>query len=313
MNTQFSSVNSTDSFPFMVTVTETMSLNKLKEYTKKLINEQLLQYGAILVRGCTELTITDFKELSEHCTGESKNYDFASTPRSKVAKGIYTTTEYPPHMTIPLHNEQSYTNQWADHLWLFCDVAATKGGETPLADSRLVYQKIPEDIRNRFIEKGIMYVRNYGGGLDLPWQEVFNTDDKSVVEQYCTDQNIEFEWKEDDELRTKQICQAITSHPVSGEKSWFNQAHLFHVSALAEKVRTNLLSIIEESELPRNAYYGDGSPIKSSDLDIIRAVYDEVEVSSPWQKGDFVIVDNILAAHGRKSFEGERKVYVVMT
>ena len=30
-----------------------------------------------------------------------------------------------------------------------------------------------------------MYVRNFGDGLDMPWQRVFQTTDKAVVEEYC--------------------------------------------------------------------------------------------------------------------------------
>ena len=54
-----------------------------------------------------------------------------------------------------------------------------------------------------------MYVRNYGDRLGLSWQEAFQTDDKRVVEEHCRRDSIEFEWKDENRLRTKQIRPAV--------------------------------------------------------------------------------------------------------
>src|SRR6185295_11544764 len=113
-----------------------------------------------------------------------------------------------------------------------------QGGETPIADSRKVYARIDPAIRERFIAKGgVKYVRNYGTGIDLPWQEVFQTDDKAQAEHYCQKAGITFEWRGPDWLRTSQVCQAVATHPKTGDVVWFNQAHLFHVSSLPPAIR----------------------------------------------------------------------------
>jgi alpha-ketoglutarate-dependent taurine dioxygenase len=93
---------------------------------------------------------------------------------------------------------------------------------------------------------------------------------------------------------------------------WFNQAHLFHVSSLETTVRETLMSLAGEEELPRNAYYGDGTPIEPSVLDHIREVYRQEEVVFPWQEGDVLMLDNMLTAHGRRPFSGPRKILVGM-
>ena len=72
-------------------------------------------------------------------------------------------------------------------------------------------------------------------GLDLPWEQAFNSEDRQVVERFCRSNRIDLEWKADGELRTRQVCQAVARHPHTGESVWFNQAHLFHVSNLATK------------------------------------------------------------------------------
>lgn len=72
----------------------------------------------------------------------------------------------------------------------------------------------------------------------------------------------EFDWLENDTPRTTQINPATAVHPVTGEKMWFNQAHLFHVSNLHKEFADTLIGSLGEKNLPRNTYYGDGSPIE---------------------------------------------------
>jgi alpha-ketoglutarate-dependent taurine dioxygenase len=157
-----------------------------------------------------------------------------------------------------------------------------------------------------------MYVRNYGDHLGLPWQEVFQTHSKAMVEAHCLRASIEVEWKDRDRLRTRQVRPAIRRHPKTGEHIWFNHALFFHVSSLEASVRESIISGIPEGELPYNTYYGDGSAIEVEVLNRIREAYQLETVSFDWQRGDILMVDNMLVAHGRESYEGERKIAVVM-
>ena len=93
---------------------------------------------------------------------------------------------------------------------------------------------------------------------------------------------------------------------------WFNQAQLFHVSRLKPEVREAMLTIFKEEDLPRNILYGDGTQIDPDDLDQICAAYDQEEIMFPWHQGDVLMLDNMLVAHSRKPFTGERKVVVGM-
>jgi alpha-ketoglutarate-dependent taurine dioxygenase len=272
----------------------------------------LLECGALLFRGFAISETEQFEHLIEALSGKLLDYTYRSTPRTIVSGKIYTSTEYPPHQTIPLHNENSYTQSWPMKIWFFSRICANSGGETPIADSRRVYERIPVDVRERFERHGVMYVRNYGSGFDLPWQEVFQTDNRAKVEEFCAASGIQYEWRSEDHLRTRQVCQAVAKHPVTGESVWFNQAHLFHVSRLPEEVREAMLTIFSEADLPRNVYFGDGSAIPSEDLDSICAAYEQEKVVFPWQTGDVLLLDNMLAAHARNPFTGKRQVVVGM-
>jgi len=290
---------------------DALSLTEWTSNNRDSIVQKLRTHGAILFRGFNPNSVEEFEQFLRLLVGDLLPYSYRSTPRSEVSGRIYTSTEYPAHQSIPLHNEMSYTREWPGMLGFFCVEPAPEGGETPIADSRRVFNLIAPAIRETFINKGVMYVRNYGEALDLSWQNVFQTSDRAEVEAYCRKTDIQFEWKDQDILRTSQVCQAVANHPQTGEPVWFNQAHLFHVSSLDSTVRDSLLSLAD-GEPPRNAYYGDGTSIEESALEQIREIYTKEAVVFGWQKHDILLLDNMLAAHGRRPFRGARKIVVGM-
>ncbi|WP_151634009.1 TauD/TfdA family dioxygenase [Noviherbaspirillum aerium] len=274
------------------------------------IESILATIGGVLLRGFTVPAVEDFRAFAAGFGHPLLSYEFGSTPRIEMGGGVYTSTEYPAHQAIPLHNEQAYTREWPMKIWFHCVTAAREGGETPIADSRAILRCMPEAIRARFAP-GILYVRNYGE-FDVPWQTVFNTDSRTEVDAFCRKTGIRWAWKSDGGLRTAQLCQAIETHPVTGEAVWFNQAHLFHVSNLQPEVRESLEEMLGVDNLPRNTYFADGSPIPDAILDEVRAVLDAQTVSFRWEDGDVMMLDNMLVAHARSPFKGPRKVVVAM-
>ncbi|MFF8550809.1 TauD/TfdA family dioxygenase [Streptomyces albidoflavus] len=270
------------------------------------------EYGAVLLRGFVPLDADGLAELATALTGGLRDYDNRSTPRQRVSGNVFTSTEYPADQVIPLHNEMSYTASWPSTLFLTCLVPAAEGGETPLADSTRVFARVPAAVRERFERLGVMYVRNFGLGMDLTWQEVFQTQDRAEVNAYCRENGIQAEWLGEHRLRTRHVVQAAVEAKASGEKVWFNQAHLFHVSSLPDGVQRELLESYSEDELPRTAFHGDGSPLHTDDLAAIRAAYEAEEIAVPWEPGDVMVVDNEQFAHGRRAYSGDRSVLVAM-
>lgn len=287
-----------------------LDLTQWAKNNRDLVETLLLQHRALLFRGFKIKKLEDFKQFVRVTSdGELLKYLERSSPRKTVRGEIYTSTVYPAEYPILPHNELSYAINYPLKVYFCCIKVADSGGETPIGDGRKVYQQINEQVRNQFIEKKWMLVRNYNDGFGLSWQETFQTDDKAEVETYCQKNSIEFTWKEGSRLQTRQIRQPIHYHPQTGEPFWFNHITFFHHTNL----NANLFSEFSEDELPYNTYYGDGSTIDRAVIEHITQAYQQQKVIFPWQEGDILMLDNMSIIHGRQPYKGERQVVVAMT
>ena len=278
---------------------------------RQVLEQHLLRHGAILFRGFAVQTVAEFEQTAAAICPELFG-EYGDLPREELGGRVYGSTPYPADETILFHNESSHMPRWPMLIWFYCVKAAVQGGESPIVDCRQMYQLMDPAIRKRFEREGLMYVRNFTDGLDVSWQEFFHTSDKSQVEQYCRAESIDFEWRADGGLRTRQRCPAVVRHPQTTELVFFNQLQLHHISCLAPAVRESLLSMMKEEDLPRNVYYGDGSPIEDSVVTYLRELSQQLCVSFRWQEQDILMLNNMLIAHSRNPFAGERKIVVAM-
>ncbi|MFL6261101.1 MAG: TauD/TfdA family dioxygenase [Thermoanaerobaculia bacterium] len=279
---------------------------------RDLLAEKLLRHGGILFRGFDLKGPEDLEVFIRAMAGDTLEYRERSSPRTAVKGNVYTSTDYPASQPIFLHNENSYQKEWPQKIFFFCKQPPEQGGETPIADCRKVLARIAPEIRERFEQRKWMYVRNFGDGFGLAWQTVFQTEDKAEIERHCRDRGIEVEWRDGDRLRTRAVRAAVARHPKTGEPIWFNHATFFHVSTLEPALREALLAQFADGELPANTYYGDGAPIEPEVMDHLREAYGSEVAKFPWQKGDLLMLDNMLVAHGRSPYAGPRKILVGM-
>ena len=70
--------------------------------------------------------------------------------------------------------------------------------------------------------------------------------------------------------------------------------------------------MMKEEDLPRHVYYGDGSPIDDSVMQYLGDLYRKTSVKFPWQERDVLMLNNMLVAHSRNPFAGERKIVVAL-
>lgn len=278
---------------------------------RELISTKLRQHGALLFRDFKLKTADDFEQAAAAICPELFG-EYGDLPREGLGGKVYGSTPFPADQSILFHNESSHLHRWPMKIWFFCMKAAERGGETPIVDCREVYRLLDPRLRERFEHKGLLYVRNYIEGLDVSWQSFFQTTDKAAVEAHLRQAAMDFEWTGQNNLRTRRIAPAVVKHPQTAELSFFNQIQLHHISFLAPEVRASLLSVFREEDLPRNVYYGDGSALEESVLNEILEIYKASSVSFSWQAGDILMLDNMLTAHGRNPYTGERRIVVTM-
>lgn len=290
-----------------------VNLSQWAGNNREYLQEELLKHGAILFRNFSVDTPDKFEAFACAVARDGELFDeYGDLPRENPGAKVYGSTPYPSDKSILFHNESSHTHRWPMKQLFYCVKNAEVGGTTPILDCRQAYQTIDEAIVKRMAEKRLMYVRNFIEGLDVSWKQFFQTSSKERVEAYCRQANIDFEWKGEKQLTTRQVCQAVAKHPQTGEMVFFNQIQLHHISCLDPAVRESMLSMFREEDLPRNVYYGDGTPIEDAVVAEISEVYRRLAVRFQWQSGDIILLDNMLTSHARDPFEGTRKILVAM-
>ncbi len=284
-------------------------INQLRE----LVFESLQFSGAVLIRGLLNDDINEFKTFFDVMEDSHLQYVEGNSPRTKILENIYTTTEYDQTKEISLHNEMSYASVWPTRLYFYCITPATHGGETTIANSREIFNKLNPILIDKFKTFGIKYIRNMHGGYGIgkSWQDTFETSDVNLVKQILDSKGYTYTWN-DDNLCTEIILPALMRHPITGEMSWFNQAEQWHSSSLDSETLGGLLEIMDEEYFPHYVEFGNGDKIETNDLNQIRDIQRHLKCCHQWQKGDILIIDNILTAHGRMPFIGKRKILVSM-
>ncbi|MFT5220864.1 MAG: alpha-ketoglutarate-dependent taurine dioxygenase [Planctomycetota bacterium] len=287
------------------------------------IEARLNQAGVVLIRGFEITSATEFRGVCAAIRPDLRNYTGGDSPRTGVADQVYTSTEYPAHLEVLLHNELSYAGWSPDRVFFCCLVPAETGGETPVADGREIYAGLNPEVRDRFEQRGITYLQHLWDaegrpGIGKSWQETFETTDRASAEVYLDGAGMTFEWT-DIGLRTAATHPAILLHGVSGDKCWHNQADQWHREMASVKVeiggaadaRVDAQTAGVET-LGNHVTFADGGEIAVADLMHVRAVSRACEVVFAWQAGDVMVIDNVMAMHGRKPFTGERCVLAAM-
>ena len=276
--------------------------------------ELLRSHGGLVFRGFDLGSAEVLERLIRALGSDPLSYVGGNSPRTKVGDKAYTSTEFPADQRISMHNELSYASSWPAWIMFLCVTPPASGGATPMACSRRMLDLLPQDLVARFEEKGLMYLQTLPGrpGFGRTWQETFETTDPAIVEEHLGASGTEFEWVSRGRLKIRYRRNAIERHAVTNERVWFNQADQWHPSQLQPQLREVLQKVVEPQDFPHNVVFGDGSPISDEDAGTIRQVYWDSSISFPWQRGDLMLLDNMLVAHGRDAFQGPRKILVAM-
>ena len=275
------------------------------------IEQHLRKHAGILFRNFGLTTPQEFEAFAE-AIQPGLYGSYGDLPKKEGGRNTYRSTPYPERQMILYHNESSHLERWPRKQLFFCEFPSSVGGATPIVDCREMLRQLPADVVEEFERKGLLYVRTFTRNLDVSWRDFFKTDSKEEVETRLEEAGIEWQWLGDDELQTRTRCPAVVTHPVTGDRVFFNQVQLHHVSCLEPDVKEDLLGMVGQERLPRNVYFGDGSVISDEMMKVVGEAYEACAVRFDWRRGDVVMVDNMLAAHARDPYEGPRKIVVAM-
>lgn len=270
----------------------------------------LYAHGYVLFRGFPITDESSFDSSLDLLMKPSLEFSEETSPRSGVGARVFTSTDYPQQYPIQFHHEFSYRRSYPDRLAFCCVCPAKSGGATPLADSRRMLRRLPPEIVERFDRHGVTYVRNFGD-LGVSWKEAFGTADRDEVSSYCEAQGISYSWTGGG-LHTSQTAPAIVEHRITRERTWFNSIVNLNVSGIEPKAIRDALMALPADLISTNTTYGSGEPIEPDVIEQIRQVYATEALRFDWVTGDLLLIDNVLTAHARDPFEGDRRVIVGM-
>ncbi|HEX3782010.1 MAG TPA: TauD/TfdA family dioxygenase [Pseudonocardiaceae bacterium] len=276
------------------------------------LDAALRRDGAVVVRGFDVADAADVGRVARSLAGRLMTEREGFAPRETYEADVYSSSKWPANQPMCMHHELSYATESPSLLVFGCLTAPAAGGDTAVADGQAVLRALPAELVTRFERDGWQLVRNYNDSVGVGWAEAFGSNDRHEVERYCAANAIDVEWRQDNGLRTSQVRPAVVTHPVSGERCWFNQIAFLNELTIDPEVREYLTLVFGPDGLPFTTHYGNGDPVEADVVDLINTVYQEHTRSRPWQVGDVLLVDNIRTAHSREPFEGAREIVVAM-
>ena len=318
--------------PLVIEPSQNFSFEQFLGYLKEQhepLKKKLLTFGGLLFRGFRVEGADAFNAVIDALgLGKPLSYIGGDTPRDKVKGKVYTSTEAPPSLMIPLHNEMSFIKHYPRHIYFYCDTPSETGGETIIADARSVYKAIDVKVKERFVQEGLRYISNFYGQsrvLDMvnrfqrahkTWMDAFETHCKEDVEKLCAANEFGYKWNKKDWLQVIYETPAVIAHPETGERVWFNQAHLYDYNprllGFWNWVGAKVLYMRKDTVL-HEIFYGNGMALPRKELYHVMDALEKETIKFPWKKGDVMVLDNVLAMHGRAPFTGKRRILAALT
>ncbi|MEX2169542.1 MAG: TauD/TfdA family dioxygenase [Pirellulales bacterium] len=272
------------------------------------LERQVGVHGAILFRGFPLGSAADFDAFvaAFDLPNFPYNQSLSNAVRVNWTERVFSANEAPAEVTIYLHHEMAQTPIFPSKLFFFCEQPAEEGGETPICRSDIFYQRLSEelpDFARKCDEKGLQYTNVMPSendplsGMGRSWQSTLGAPNREQAEARLEGLGYSWEWLPDGCLRVVTPVLPAVREISPGRKTFFNQ----------------LIAAFRGWKDPRNdpsksIRLGDGEPLDTAAMKLATELAEELTFDLPWQRGDVVMLDNLVVMHGRRTFRGKRKV-----
>ncbi len=264
--------------------------------------------GTVLFRGFDVAAPEDFDAVVEAYGDDNFAYkeSLSNAVRVNVTPRVFTANEAPPETSIYLHHEMAQTPIYPSKLFFYCQIAADKGGATPLCRSDVLLEKLAKedpDLVQAFADKGVRYSstmpleNDAGSGQGRSWRSTLSCESKEGAEARLQALGYEWKWQEHESLRvTTPVLSAVRSVD-DGRRVFFNQL----IAAFRGWSDSR-------NDASKSICFGDGTAITPDHMAGAIRLADELSFDLQWQSGDVALIDNFTVMHGRRPFEGTRRV-----
>jgi hypothetical protein len=256
--------------------------------------------------------------------------------RTVLANEIYTSSDLPGNIPIPLHHEKPRSPNPPHHLYFCCATQPQSGGGTLFANAADIWQDMPASIRDKIIKYGVNYQQFFhhkclrqtllskflGKSSTRTLSEHFGTENPAQIETKLKQDHSEWTWiNKGKDLLIKTHLPGALKHPITHQTVWFNGSSYLncHANVLNGDTEWSFIKalayryLIANNMFPMLCNYGDDEAFSAIEIAEINHIILHHTGSFQWQKGDFMIVDNYTLMHGKQAHQGERLLYSCMT
>ncbi|KAL1989112.1 hypothetical protein VTN96DRAFT_5875 [Rasamsonia emersonii] len=289
--------------------------------------------GAIFFKDLGLRSAEEFSQFAQ-AFGWTPHEDIGNpVRRTVVAYNVATANEGPNTMPVYPHNEFGLSPHYPAYVFFYCLSAPESGGETPINNSLVLYERLKEAVPefiDELAEKGVKYQLFYPNkprpDTSSPGTSVLQSYGVKVQDTDSVDEarrKIELEikrlptatwvWENQSEanplgdLRVWQRLPALRQHPQTGRTTFFNNMISRFLSAQAAG-SLEPPHINKDGRYQPPAFYGDGSPIPHRYLQTAVEIVKQTRSLITWKEGDVLLLDNLAVQHAREPWTGQRKL-----
>ena len=270
--------------------------------------QQATDHGTVLLRGFPVRTAEDFDSFISALDLPNFPYrkSLSNAVRVNRTDRVFTANEAPSEVDILFHHEMAQTPIYPAWIMFFCEKPAEKGGATQLCRSDWLYNRIRKEcpeFMDRCEQKGLQYSSvmpaedDPKSGMGRSWRSTLGVEHKEEAEARLEELNYSYSWLEDGCLRVTTPALPAVIEVSPGRKTFFNQ--LIAAYGGWKDSRNDPSDAIR---------HGDGSKLDADAVAQAIAISEQLSFEAQWQTGDVALIDNTVVMHGRRPFEGTRKV-----